>query len=337
MIILTTNDLIVQKNLGVFEPNRYLSNLSIAFFEEPQYAHRRVFPTVPTDLPTGYFYEFGKADLARDNLQIKPPYGAVQPAILGLDKQAYNCQTHQILLAQDKIMRLPFEREGIFDPVRTRVKTLTEQINIHLELHFAENFFKSGIWAEEWQGAASDNAAQKKFKYFNKDTDPTTFLEARAVDLKRNGRRRPNKLVLGVETYAALRNNKAIVERVKYSGTTVSPAVVNEQCLAQIFGVEEVIVADATYNAAKLGQAENMQYIADPKGALLLYTPDAPSIETPSAGYIFAWTISGNDYIAVTLLEGDAVNHVDYLEGLVSYDMRKTSDALAVYLGNCVE
>ena len=193
------------------------------------------------------------------------------------------------------------------------------------------------MWSNEWTGAASANVAQKKFtKFDNSDVDPVAFFDARMIDIRRNGRRKPNKLALGVETFAALKNNPFVKERIKYSGTTQNPAVVNESVLAQIFGVDQVIVLDATYNDAGAGQAEDMKFVCDSKGALLLYAPDAPQIDLPSAGYTFTWQINGGDYIAIDTFEGKGGSHTDFMEAIIATDMKKTSDDLAIYFKDCV-
>ena len=153
------------------------------------------------------------------------------------------------------------------------------------------------------------------------------------VDIRRAGRRKPNKLALGIEAFVALKNNPAIKERIKYSGTTQNPAVVTEQVLAQIFGLDSVVVLDATYNDAPLGQ-ENMQFICDSKGALLLYAPDQPQIDAPSAGYCFSWNLDGGNYITIDTFDGDRAEHTDFVEGLVAFDFRKTADCLGVYFAD---
>ena len=109
-----------------------------------------------------------------------------------------------------------------------------------------------------------------------------------------------------------------------------------ENILAQILGLEQVVVLDSTYNAAGLGATADLQFVNNPKDALLLYTPDAPSITTPSAGYNFTWLIDGTNYIAISEHEGDGLTHTNFLEGLIAFDMRKTCDSLAVYCSNCV-
>jgi len=66
----------------------------------------------------------------------------------------------------------------------------------------------------------------------------------------------PNKLSLGYDSFTALKNHPDILERVKYTGSSANPAVVNENVLAQILGFAEVKVLEATYNAAEEGQLQ---------------------------------------------------------------------------------
>ena len=329
-------DYLVAKQMAGWQPKAYLSTVAIAYYQEAQFANQRLFPVCPVQLPSGFYYEFSKADLARDNVHRKPDYGTVAPTVLGQSEHAYSCHVDQIIIGLDKIITLAYQRaQGGFDPQRARARSITEMIANHQEIEFAKTFFKTGVWGNEWTGAASADTANKKFKKFdNSDVDPVVFFDERITEIRRIGRRRPNKLALGMETFNALKNNPFILERIKYSGTTQNPAVVNENVLAQIFGVEQVIVLDATHNAAPHG-AEDMQYVCDSKGALLLYAPDTPQLDAPSAGYCFTWLLPGGNYIAIDTFEKNDGSHTDFMEGLIAYDMRKTSDALAVYLGSC--
>ena len=143
---MNVNDIQIQKQLGAWKPNQYLSNLCISYYEEPTWASRRVFPVCPVQLPSGYFYTFEKADLARDNVRRKPDYGAVQPAVLGLSDNSYQCHVDQIVIGLDKLVVLPYQRDGGgFDPVRARVKTVNEQICLHQHICYYRtiSFIKS--------------------------------------------------------------------------------------------------------------------------------------------------------------------------------------------------
>ena len=140
-----------------------------------------------------------------------------------------------------------------------------------------------------------------------------------------------------METFVALKNNQFVLDKIKYSGTQQSPAIVNENVLAQIFGVDSVTVLDSTYNAAAVGLPANMQYVCDSKGALLLYAPDTPQIDSPSAGYTFSYLLDNEDYIGIKTYEGEPATHTDIMEGLIAFDMKITSQELAVYLSGCCD
>lgn len=66
--------------------------------------------------------------------------------------------------------------------------------------------------------------------------------------------RRPNRMALGVNVYNALKKHPAILERVKYSGSTANPAMVNANVLSQLFEMERLSVQRSIMNNAALGE-----------------------------------------------------------------------------------
>lgn len=118
----------------------------------------------------------------------------------------------------------------------------------------------------------------------------------------------------------------------KFGGTTANPANVTENVLAQLFGVGRIVIDQTVQNKAGLGQAANMQFIGDPNSFLLAYATDTPSIEEPSAGYIFTWDMLENGILLPVLnYPGEAGTHSEFVEGLMAYDMKKTADDLAFF------
>ena len=101
----------------------------MSYYEDATFATRRVFPVCPVELPSGYFYTFSKADLARDNVRRKPDYGAVVPAVMGLSDNSYTCHVDQIIIGLDKIVVLPYQRTNS-----------TEEFNMKLGQIEFENF-----------------------------------------------------------------------------------------------------------------------------------------------------------------------------------------------------
>ena len=79
--------------------------------------------------------------------------------------------------------------------------------------------------------------------------------------------------------------------------------------LAQLFGVEKIVVLKSIMNSASMGADEEMQYIGDPNAFLLAYATNAPSIDEPSAGYIFTWDMLGNEQLLPILNYLGAVSY----------------------------
>ena len=324
-----------------WKPNKYLTNMSMAFFADASdYIATKIFPICPVANSTGNYYIYDKGDLARDHVQRKPKFGKVNPAQMGHSDDTYKCVVDQIIVGIDQIGALDYERGGVpasIDPRRAKVRFVTEQQLLHLDMMFAKNFFKSGVWSNEFTGVASNPSATQFIKFTDGNSDPIAFIDARKREMKLNGRRLPNKLVLGYDTFTALKEHPAMIERVKYTGSTANPAMVNENVLAQLFGVKNVLVVDATYNDAEEGQADDMKFICESDGALLCYTTDSPAIDEPSAGYIFTWDMLGNGaFLATDQWEGEDGTHTEFIEGLISSDMKKTCDDLACYMKRCV-
>ena len=323
-----------------WKPNLYLSNLSMAFFSNPaDFVATRIFPICPVSTSAGYYYTFSKADLTRDNVSRKPAYGKVAPALMGQSDNSYKCEVDQIIVGIDQIATLDYQRShapGVADPRRAKVRYATEQMLRHQDILFAKNFFKAGVWTNEWEGVASSPSTNQFLKFDDANFDPVHFFDERKREIRLAGLRTPNKLALGVDAFNALKNHDDILERVKYGGSTPNPALVTPQVLAQLFGIEEVAVLDSVYNKAGIG-GENMDFICDPKGALLCYTTPSPQIDEPSAGYTFTWDMLGNgQYVAFDQYEGENGTHSEFIEGIMSSDMKKTCDDLAIYFKTCV-
>lgn len=323
-----------------WKPNNYLTNMSVAYFQpDDWFVSPFIFPIVPVQLSTSYYYIFSKGDLARDNVARKPENGKVTPMMFGSTQDLYSCQVDQIIVGLDQIRTLDYQRSGapgMADPRRARVRIATEQLKLHMDRTFSEGYFKSGIWSNEYTGTSSTPSGKQFYKFNDANFDPVGFFGTLRTEMMKNGRRRPNVLALGVEAYEGLKSNPDILERVKYSGSTANPATINQNVLAQLLEIDRVVVLNSTYNAGGYG-TENMQFICDSKGALLCYAAPNPAVDEASAGYTFAWDMLGNgQYIAFDQYEGENGTHTEFVEGLMSTTPKKVCDELGVFLTACV-
>lgn len=327
---------------GSFKPHIYLTNMSMAYFQDAsRYVAKSIFPICPVQISSARYYMFAKEDLLRDNVARKPEFGKVQPAQMGQADQSYSCHVDQVIVGIDQINALNYQRTnapGAADPRRAKVKFIAEQMNLHQDIVFAENFFKEGVWGNEWAGGDSYDQDGKTFVKFNDENcDPVVLIDDLCTEVEQNTGRRPNRLALGKSAFNALKANPIVVERVKYGGSSANPATVNERVLAELFGIERVVVMSSIYNKAGFGTAADMNFICDPTSALLAYATPAPAIDEPSAGYIFTWDMLGNgQYMPTLQYPGEGGVHAEFIEGLFAADMKKTADDLAVFLKDCV-
>lgn len=325
---------------GTFVPHTRLTNLSMAYFQGmDKYVAKKVFPIVPVQLSSSFYYEFSKGDLARNNVRRKPQMGKVEPAHIGHTENSYQCYVDQVITGIDEISALDYRRTNApasIDPKKNKARFIAEQMNIALDVQFAESFFNENVWSNTLVGGAT--TGEKQFIKFDDDNcDPIVLFDQLKLQMEEEGRRTPNKLSLGAKAFIGLKNNGAILERVKFGGSTANPANVNERVLAELFGLEEVLVFKSTYNAAPFGQPDDMKFICNPYDALLTYTTNGPAIDEPSAGYIFAWDMLGNgQYLPTLQWPGAHGTHTEFMEGLMAHDMKKTADCLGIYLDGCV-
>ena len=325
---------------GSFKPNIYLTNLSMAYFQDAsRYVAKSIFPICPVQLSSARYYVFPKEDLLRDNVRQKPQFGKVEPAQFGHLDASYQVSVDQVIVGIDQISALDYRRTnapGFIDPRRAKAKFIAEQMLLHQDVVFAQTYFKTGVWSNEWTGVAASPAGNQFLKFSDDNCDPVVLIDNLCTSVEQNTGRRPNRFGLGKNAFNALKANPSVIERVKYGGSSANPATVNEKVLAELFGIEKVVVFSSIYNAGQVGETD-MNFICDPNAAILAYATSAPAIDEPSAGYIFTWDMLGNgQYMPTLQYEGEPGTHSEFMEGLFAADMRQTGNDLAVFLKDCV-
>ena len=339
---LTTQELAVNIQKGIFKPHIYLTNVCLSYFQNLSgFVARKVFPIIPVPTSSARYYEFDKGDLARDNMARKPEFGHVAPGIYGKRDKFYHCGVDQVITGVDQISTLDFQRTNapaVIDPRRSKVRWIAEQMNIHLDRIWAAKYFNAGSWTHIYTGINSGTPGADQFYCFdNENCDPVIIVIRLRNRMLLAGLRKPNKMVVGANAYIALTVNPSILERIKYQGSEANPANVTANVLAQLFGLDEIVIAESVYNAAPYGAEDDMRFICNPDDALLTYTTSAPSIEEPSAGYTFTWDMLGNgQYTAVQQYLGEQSTHTEFIEGLLCTDPEITSPDLGVFLKGTV-
>lgn len=332
----------IQIQKGIIRPHTLLTNMAMSYYQNAShYFAKTLFPVCPVQLSSDSYYIFNKEDLLRDNWARKPETGTVSPAVLSERTEQYACQVDQMRMSINMIRQTDVNRRqgpSTANTKQQRTKAIAEQRNIHQDKLFAKSFFREGVWGNEWEGVDSSASGNQFIKFSDDNSEPIKLVNQIKTEMLQNTGREPNRMGLGINVFNALTQHPAILERIKFGGTTANPAQVTERVLTELFGVEKLVVLKSIHNDARLGEDSNMQFIGDPNAFLLTYAPSAPSIDEPSAGYIFTWDMLGNGQHMpiMNYPDPDPGKHVEWIEGLMATDMKKTSDDLAVFFKNAV-
>ena len=111
---------------------------------------------------------------------------------------------------------------------------------------------------------------------------------------------RPNKLAMGFRVWSVLSSHPKVINAVK-GGLTTQGIVTKEQFAGLFEGVNEVLVGEAYLDAAKWGQAANLQRVWGNHIAALHINPQA----TPQTGITFGFTAKYGSDIAGRLQDPD--------------------------------
>lgn len=220
---------------------------------------------------------------------------------------------------------------------QNKSKVIAEQMFIHQNKTFAQQYFKKGVWGTDLTGGTSASSNSTDFVSFDNDnSSPIKFIGDCITEIKRTTGRKPNKLGLGQRVFDALINHPDVMNRVIYGGNTASPAMVTTKSLAAILGVDEVVVFDAIWNSANLGEEENTGFICDENAMLLAYATSTPMIDEPTAGYTFRWDMGTKNILPIIEWEGDEGTYSNYIGGMIAQDMEIVCKDLGFYFQNAV-
>ena len=201
------------------------------------------------------------------------------------------------------------------------------------------NFFKTGIWT----GGVGATDITPGTKWDVANSTPVEDIETQFFNVKKFTSFYPNRLVLGTNTYKALKNHDEFLQRIKYTERGIITPDVMAAVLAPPNQPEspddafKVYVASSVYNSAHEGAADSMAFSATTTGALLCYANPNPGIMAPSAGYIFTWTpIAGYTatvkQIQMPWLGTDANGRpTTRIEAEMSFDQKQVAADLGVY------
>lgn len=326
-----------QSDLHVNVP---LTNVSVAWIQKADaYVASKVFPRVPVQKQSDMFWKYNKSDWRRTDVQKRAP--GTESAGVGWKVDTDSYFAHVYAVHKDIDDQLRANADSFWKLDKDASQFVTNQLLLKRDLDWVNSFFKTGVWGTDRAGVASGETGTQFRQFNDAASDPIAIFADAQIDFVRNTGYKANTLVIGANVLSALKQHPDIIDRIKYT----QKGIVSTDLLATLFDVDRVLVSYASYtdvaeraDGRTQDAAATYNFIANPKNMLLCYSPSAPSMMTPAAGYTFTWNgyLGGNDQgIRIKNFRMEHLE-VDRIEGSMTYDMKVIAPEMGVFFSNVV-
>ena len=298
-----------------------LTNMSVAYQQEAYaFVANRAFPVVNVAKQTDLYFTYSQADFMRDQVQRRADGTESAGTGYGLSTASYSCDVWA--LHKDIGDQTRANSDNPLNPDMDATRFLSQQMLIRQEVQWASDAFTTSIWGTDATPSPLWDAAS---------STPIADVETAKNTVLTNTGYVPNTVILSYKAFSALVDNADIVDRIKYT----SQDSVTEELLARVFNVDRVLVMASVYNSAAEGAAASYSQVGD-KDVLVCYTPSAPGLMVPSAGYTMNWSgVSAGlgTSSAISRYRMDTLR-ADRIEIEAAFDFKIVSSALGYFLSN---
>lgn len=320
---------------GSLHVDQLLTDMSVAFVQNnAKFIARRVFPPVGVQKKSGLIPRYDRNDFLRS--EVRRRQAGAKPHRAGYrvsSTEAYNCEEWSLGIPVTDEAKA--NEDDPFNSERDAVRWLTQQMMIEQDRQWVTSFFSTG---NVWTGSSdsADLVAGTDFTaWSNAASNPIQDVSQQIENVESNTGHAPNKLVVNRKIWHDLKNHPDIESRINGAASPNSPAVADETAVAAILGVEEIAVAASVRSTEPEGSTStSATYIAGDH-ALLVHTPDEPSLYMPAAGLTINWDgfLGGNQGQRIRMIRDDeALTDVPIIDA--AFDMKTVATDLGVLFAN---
>jgi hypothetical protein len=265
-----------------------LTDISVAYIQsQDNFIADKVFPIVPVQHQADRYFKFSKSDFFRDEAQKRADATESAGGGFNLTTGTYSADVwafHKDIGDQVRANADP----GV-DIETVSTEFCMQRLLIRRDRLFVSKWLTTSVWGTDITGVSSAPGASQVYQWSDAtNSDPIGDIAAAKTAVLLNTGMEPNKLTISYPVLQALIQHPLIIDRIKYTSMPTAKNV-TQTLLAEMFGVDEVIVSKAVYNAGIEGGTDSFNWIMG-KAALLSYSPPTPALMTPASGYIFSWS-----------------------------------------------
>lgn len=316
--------------VGSVHANSFLTDVSVAYLQSStKFVADRLFPRVSVSKQSDTIATYSQADFLRDEVVRRQAGESAISIGYRTGSTSYICDEWAASVPIDDQLRA--NADDPYQPDADAARFLAQKMLIKREVQFVTNFFTTGnLWTGSSDGA--DLVGGTDFtRWSNAASTPIEDIQKQQARVEAASGFLPNKLVINRQVWHDIKQHPDVVDRVKHT----SANAVTTDLVAQLMGVDSVLVAAAARNTAAEGLANSGAYIAG-DDALLVYAPANPSLMEPSGGYTFTWSglLGSNEGQVIETWRDDAkVSDVVRIRG--AWAQKRIAPAVGVFFNDC--
>lgn len=270
-----------QADVGDVHVNRMLTQVSVGYMPEGFIADQ-IFPLVGVNKQSDIIPFYDQSPWYRDEgtRMLRAPGSMANKTGLTVDTSNTYFAVNNALGAD-----IPYEirdnQDSPYDMERDVSQLLTGLLQLRRDRAFATSHMATGVWG-------TDFTVSNKWSDYALST-PLVDMRAQQRQIRRSVGRSGNMWVLGDLVWQRLQDHPDFVQRLGVDMLRV----VSREALAALLEIPagNILVGESMFTSSAEGVAEASATYADvwDDDALCLYTPPAPSMMTPAAGYTLYW------------------------------------------------
>lgn len=304
--------------------------MSIAYIQKREdFIATKVFPIIPCQKQSDRYFKYNKDAWFRSASQRRAPGAESAGSGYTLDNTP-NYFAEVWANHYDVADQIRDNADTPLNMDRDATIFVTQNQLLRREILWTNSYMAASTWTGSSTG--SDIVPSPKWDTATGDTIKDIDTQKRAV--KQNTAYLPDTVVMADDTFFAVKNQPAVLDRIKYT----QRGVVTEDLLASLLQLRQFLVSQAVLNSAAEGQTASMGFLTT-KSALLVYSNPTPGIMMPSGGYTFSWVgqfgsgANGEGRVKSFRMEQLAA---DRIEGEMAFDQKLVGADLGAYFSACI-
>lgn len=261
----------------------------------------RVFRVTPVDKQTANYSVVPIEELLKSRDTKRAPGAGYARQSAKFEQASYACKENGAEEAiDDREATIYSQNNGIQSEVFA-TKRAMDVVLRNREIRVADAVFNTSTWTgstlttavgTEWSVVASAKPVDDVLAASKKIYDLSGLL--------------PNALVINWHVYKNLTQCAQVIDRIKYSGRD-DPKNVTAQMLAELFGIDEVIVAGAQKNTADTVGGLTLSKVWSDEYAMLCRIARTDDVREVCIGRTFSWNGDGGDASRVEMYRDESV------------------------------